>query len=819
MERTVGPYRLGESLGATPFGELVAATHPARSEPLAVLILDERLAEDYRFRGLLRLEIARAGGVRHPAIARAVEVGEHDGAPYVVVERPADGVTLARAFAEGDPPAREETVALVRRLAEGLDAAHGRRLVHGAIGPSSVLVGPSGSATLVGLAVIGAVDEAGLSAAIAERTEAAFTAPEQREDRRAVALADGYALGVLAAALLRVKPPPAGPADPIGNVLARQCAADPTTRYPTCAAFAAALAEALAPAGEAVAKVAAAAAPSPTSTATEPPESSSDLPTPLLAAGATSMPPAAPPPGPSLPSNASAPVAPVLASAPSETPRLTTPTVAETIPVSPAQSHSRTSVPAIAAPVPATPPSSAVETAVTPLGLTPAMAAMLEPPEARDVLGDAIAWGAAQSPALDEMLDRYCLDGKVGPLPLGLAAAGALALLLLVAGQIWPASVVVMVCLLIYGVPRLGAALSAPERANARALRVTGPARLDRRPNATSGTPGMTLANLTRLSVRDGEFDLLAGFGTPATIQRSAFGAGGVHDVVVGSDLPAVTVTYLTPGNMLLDVRDPDSTVLYRRPPYQGEPGDRLWAAAETPTAGTLSTSTVRTGDPSGDDAARLAAPPPARPAAAPPAGGPATVLPIPPAARQAIRKASTTAAWQAGAILGAALIGLGVLSQFFDFFGFVAVIVAVGIIAGGGGERLVRALQLWGARQATSMTRVVGPAVLSHHTQKKSHRYRLHLDDGTSLKIDAATHGRLAREGEAIVEHDGWGFDSDRYSAEGYLRSEHRLPSVTVTYEPTVPQLLEIVDPSGATLYRDPALREGDLGRAEPQV
>ena len=112
-----------------------------------------------------------------------------------------------------------------------------------------MLVGASGSATLVGIAVIGAVDEAGLSAVIAERTEAAFTAPEQREDRRAVASADGYALGVLAAALLRIKPPPAGPADPIGNVLARQCAADPTARYPNCTAFAAALAEALAPAG------------------------------------------------------------------------------------------------------------------------------------------------------------------------------------------------------------------------------------------------------------------------------------------------------------------------------------------------------------------------------------------------------------------------------------------------------------------------------------------------------------------------------------------------------------------------------------------
>ena len=148
MDRTVGPYRLGDSLGMTPFGELVTATHSARSEPLAVLLLDDRLAKDYRFRGLLRLEIARAGGLRHTSVARAIEVGEHGGAPYVVFERPAESVTLARAYADGDPPSREQAVALVRHLAEGLDAAHGRRLAHGVLSPASVLIGAGGSAAL-----------------------------------------------------------------------------------------------------------------------------------------------------------------------------------------------------------------------------------------------------------------------------------------------------------------------------------------------------------------------------------------------------------------------------------------------------------------------------------------------------------------------------------------------------------------------------------------------------------------------------------------------------------------------------------------------
>ena len=125
MDNKIGPYQLGDSLGALPFGELVAATHTARRESLAFLILDERLAKDQRFRGLLRLEVARAGGVRHPALARPVEVGEQAGSLYIVIERPDDATVLSTLADDTWTP--ERVAALVQALAAGLDAAHDRR--------------------------------------------------------------------------------------------------------------------------------------------------------------------------------------------------------------------------------------------------------------------------------------------------------------------------------------------------------------------------------------------------------------------------------------------------------------------------------------------------------------------------------------------------------------------------------------------------------------------------------------------------------------------------------------------------------------------
>ena len=88
VERSFGAYQLGEPLGTLPFGELVEASHTARSEPLALLLLDDRLSGDHRFRGLVRLEMARAGGLRQPGIARTVEISEQSGSLAVVYERP-----------------------------------------------------------------------------------------------------------------------------------------------------------------------------------------------------------------------------------------------------------------------------------------------------------------------------------------------------------------------------------------------------------------------------------------------------------------------------------------------------------------------------------------------------------------------------------------------------------------------------------------------------------------------------------------------------------------------------------------------------------
>jgi hypothetical protein len=679
---------------------------------------------------------------------------------------------------------------------------------------------------LLGVGIVGAIEEAGLIAVIDEGRERAFIAPEQRDGRRSLASADGYALGVLAASLLRVTPPPAGPADPVGNVLARQCAADPAARFPTCAAFTTALAEAISPVVEPAAPTAsapvtsapveyvrAAPPPAPLPVPRDPPDVVPDPP------GVEIVPPGVRP----SPSTASASSLASGVSVPDATPS-SGPPVESGPPVNapeplqlpfPAPDSSQQSREPGADLGGYSPGEPIVETSAP----TPAMLASIAPPEQRDLIGDAIVWLASRNPDAEELLHQHCPNGMIGPVPLGIAGGGVLALLFLVAAQIFAAVAVLMTAVVVYYVPRFGAILTASERASVQVTRVTGMARLQRMPDSVGpDVPRLTLANGVALSLRHEDHELLSRFGWPITVQRPVPGVTGVQDVVAWYDLPGVTVAYLWPGGLLLDVRGPDGAVLHRRAPYEGESGDRVLSADLPPPQ-----PTVPARPPSVFEST---APPPRAPAPTSPlqsdpgrVRASVSVVPMPPAARTAIQEAAKSAAIKASLLIGAGLLLLAFVSYAFSGFGFFWVIFVIALVAGNF-STVARTLKLWQARTATTLTRVEGPATLTYHSRrKKGSLYRLILDTGDVLTIDAGIHARLIDDGEAVVTPDAWGFSFSRYSSDGYLQSEHRLPSVTVTYEPTTLYLLEIVNPLGRILYRDPALHEGDLGTTAPSV
>ncbi len=254
--RALGPYHLGEQLGGHPLGEILAASRTDSAARLALLLSRAQAARDQRFRRLVRREASTLQAVDRPEIARLAEVGQQGEAFYLVYEAPR-GVPLAARLATGPALSVPQVVTLVTSLAESLDAVPRHGGVHGALAPETVFVDEEAAPTLVGVGLLVAADEAGLSPSLPPGMDPAYAAPEQTEARRAIASADAFALGMLAHTLLTGVPasgPDDGPRpmaastaglDPfeaLVAVLRRQIARDPSRRYASCVAFAAALA-------------------------------------------------------------------------------------------------------------------------------------------------------------------------------------------------------------------------------------------------------------------------------------------------------------------------------------------------------------------------------------------------------------------------------------------------------------------------------------------------------------------------------------------------------------------------------------------------
>jgi eukaryotic-like serine/threonine-protein kinase len=134
---TVQHYRITDHLGSGGMGEVYRADDLRLGRPVALKFLPTSLKTDAESRARLLNEARAASLLRSPNIAVTYDIGEADGADFIVMEF-VEGELLSTRLQKGPLPVREAIEAGIQ-IADALDEAHSRGIVHRDIKTANVM--------------------------------------------------------------------------------------------------------------------------------------------------------------------------------------------------------------------------------------------------------------------------------------------------------------------------------------------------------------------------------------------------------------------------------------------------------------------------------------------------------------------------------------------------------------------------------------------------------------------------------------------------------------------------------------------------------
>lgn len=131
-------YRVESLIGESDMGDMFAGRNEITDQPVTLKILPQALSMDTRWAKRFIDESRAASSVTHPNILDLTDFGsDAKGVVYAVYER-IEGKALSELLVSALDEKR--AIEIAKQIANGLSAAHDRKLVHGRLSPLSIFV-------------------------------------------------------------------------------------------------------------------------------------------------------------------------------------------------------------------------------------------------------------------------------------------------------------------------------------------------------------------------------------------------------------------------------------------------------------------------------------------------------------------------------------------------------------------------------------------------------------------------------------------------------------------------------------------------------
>ncbi len=213
----LGQYNVTAEIGRGGMATVYQATQASMKRTVAIKILPRNLTHDEKFLARFYREVEIAASLQHPHILPVYDFGEYDGMPYIVMSY-MNGGTLADLIAKG-PMETSEITRIVQEMADALDYAHGKGVIHRDFKPSNVLLDEQARTYLADFGLAKVTESTDNLTGTGILGTPTYMAPEQAEPNELTLASDVYALGVTIFQMLTGRVPYEAPT-PLGVLMA-----------------------------------------------------------------------------------------------------------------------------------------------------------------------------------------------------------------------------------------------------------------------------------------------------------------------------------------------------------------------------------------------------------------------------------------------------------------------------------------------------------------------------------------------------------------------------------------------------------------------